>query len=192
LPPSCQKRGLPQRALRGRLARAAQAQEPRQLAEECCPLQCRQLLPPGRFHPTRAQRSGPSDIADRVGLKSFCVASCAQYSEYSRSLKFPARLWRHQRSPSNRGGAPRAHLTSSPHERGANAQGWSNLRFSLIADGLCHCMRGQIRGPSTPNPMQRTATAAKARRSVAPLSRTVESGGHSGPSPTGAVHRAHI
>jgi len=82
LPPSCQKRGLPQKALRGRLARAPQAQEPRQLAEECCPLQCRQLLPPGGTHTTRAQRSGPSDIADRVGLKSLCVASCVQYSEY--------------------------------------------------------------------------------------------------------------
>ena len=85
---------------------------------------------------------------------------------------------RPQRSPSNRGGAPRGHLTSSSHERGANAQGWSSLRLSLIADGLCHCMRGQIRGPSTPNPMQRTAPAAKTGRPVAPLSRTVETGGH--------------
>ena len=55
-----------------------------------------------------------------------------------------------------------------------------------------HCIRGQIRGPSTPNRMQRTATAAQAGRPVAGPSRTVETGGYSEPQATGAEHRAVI
>jgi len=84
--------------------------------------------------------------------------------------------WRPQRTPSDRGGAPRGHLTSSPHEWGNTAQGWSNGRSLLIVDGRYHCICGQIRGPSTPNRMQRTATAAQAGRPVAALSRTVDTG----------------